>query len=457
YYSYKMKQVICPRVFNEGGLYMQVIGQPQFVSASDESMNEFKDGNGQPIVGDQRSQLMLVVNEPSKAESDAMQDALLDRTDLTQADIKASSTYQIDLQMCGLVQKVPTGSYMRVGFGFPAGYGPNDAGVTFTVYHYTRKADGTIDEVQEIPCVVTEYGIIATVKSFSPFMICAVDASKASAGKRMYACTSGVGGEVSTGEIVTVASGKSHTYTFTADKGYKLESVTLNGTDISEKLQGNTLTLGYDDLQTNNEVEATFVSERVATARAASGLTVIRPRYVVTEADMIKAVPHETGAKKNHTALIVTLVIVCVVVAAGVAVLAVFFLRKKKDGGKGGDKKNAKSSESVKTKKEGATLQSAAKPHAETSATRTAQPAARPASTTRPAQPAARPASATRPAQPAARPSTARTAQSAARPSTARPAQPAARPSATRPAQPAARPASATRPASGTKPSAPKK
>ena len=29
--SFKMKQVVCPKVFNDGRLYMQVFGEPQFV------------------------------------------------------------------------------------------------------------------------------------------------------------------------------------------------------------------------------------------------------------------------------------------------------------------------------------------------------------------------------------------------------------------------------------------
>ncbi|MDE6402143.1 MAG: hypothetical protein K2L54_05965, partial [Clostridiales bacterium] len=150
--SFQMKQVVCPRVFNDGRLYMQVFGQPSFVSASDESLNGFKDSNGKPIVGNLTSQLMLVVNEPSKAESDAMKDAALDpanSTGLTSAsDIKASSTYEIDLLMCGCVQKVPDGSFMKVGFGFPEGFSNTTPGVTFTVYHYTRNPDGTIKDVQ---------------------------------------------------------------------------------------------------------------------------------------------------------------------------------------------------------------------------------------------------------------------------------------------------------------------
>ncbi|MDE7087106.1 MAG: hypothetical protein K2O67_02825, partial [Clostridia bacterium] len=147
-------EVICPKVYNDGRLYMKLYGTPKFVSASDESLNQFKDKNGQPIVNE-RSQLMLVINRPTKAENEQMAEAAKTLGDT----ILKSETYQISLQICGCLQKVPDGSYMQVGFGFPEGIGPDDAGVSFTVYHYKKNADGTIKEVEAVPCIVTEYGI----------------------------------------------------------------------------------------------------------------------------------------------------------------------------------------------------------------------------------------------------------------------------------------------------------
>ena len=348
--TYKMKQVVCSKIFNDGRLYMQVFGQPKFVSADDESLNKFMDKNGQPIVGNQRSQLMLVVNSPSKTETEKMEDALLsdDTLGLDATDVKASSTYEIDLQVCGVVQRVPEGSYMQVGFGFPEGYGPEDAGVTFTVYHYTRDAHGAIESVEEVPCVISEYGIIATVKSFSPFMICAIDSSKASAAKAIYANVNGSGGKVDNQNVTAVEEGDSVQYTVTADAGYKVNRVLLNGQDVTAKMAGDKLTLTYADLAKNNELEVTFVSERVAAYRTENGFVVAQPRLIVTQDDMITAVAHDVNMPQAKTGLstaaIVTIVIVCVVVVSAVVVVLVwFFLNKNKNGngksGNGGGKK----------------------------------------------------------------------------------------------------------------------
>lgn len=343
YYSFKMKDVVCPKVFNDGRLYMQVFGQPQFVSADDQSLNGFKDENGQPIVGDQRSQLMLVVNEPTKAENTEMENALLKDSEigLEKEDIKASSTYQIDLHMCGLVQKVPAGSFMQVGFGFPDGYGPEDKGVTFTVYHYKRDAAGKITEVEAVPCVITEYGIIATVRSFSPFMICAVDASKVTK-KSVCAMVDGVGGKVSDTTVRTIAENGSVTYTFTAEDGYRLDRVLLNGKDVTANAGGGSITVSYDDLgeALSAMVEVSFVAERVSEYYAENGIVIVQPKIVVSGSDMIVAVPHDPIAPSvpakngNMVGIIVGICVAVFLVAVAAGVVAYFLLQKKKGGKK---------------------------------------------------------------------------------------------------------------------------
>lgn len=334
--TFKLKQVVCPKVFNDGRLYMQVFGEPSFVSTGNLANEDFKDKNGQPIVGNQRSQLMLVVNHPSEQESDEMKDKLVSDTSLTQNDIKASSTYQIDLHVCGVVQRVPKGSYMQVGFGFPEGYGPENAGVSFTVYHYTRKADGTIDTVEEVPCVVTEYGIIATVKSFSPFMVCAVDSSKVQRGRNIYSAVSGEGGAIDKNTVTTLsAAGASVEYTFTPDSGYRIDRVLLDGKDVTAKVSANKMTVSYADVAANGSVlEVSFISERVYKYNADNGITIVTPQIVVKDSDKITAyfpgqIDTNPVEPKSHVALIVSLVVIGVLLIAGAGVALYFIFLKK--------------------------------------------------------------------------------------------------------------------------------
>lgn len=361
--SFLMKQVICPKVFNDGRLYMQVFGEPQFVGAEDMSLDGFKDKDGKPVTGKQRSQMMLVVNEPDAEQSKQMSDALVDSTDLAASDIRKSSTYQIDLHVCGVVQQVPKGSYMQVGFGFPEGFKYNTPGVTFTVYHYTLNDDGTIDEVQPVPCVVTEYGIMATVKSFSPFMICAIDSAKAPKDKYVYSSVvNGEGGTIDKTTVSTVSEGGVVNYTLKANVGYGLAKITLNGADITDKAVGagaeRTLTLGFADLNgqgeeaaaNSNVLEVTYVAARVEEQRAEQGVQVIQPKnMIVTADDMITAVdpngnsvtpdptPAPSGKKTNVGAIVGGIIAALVVIAVG-AVVAVYFLKKGKKAEVGAEK-----------------------------------------------------------------------------------------------------------------------
>ena len=132
-YYFKGKSVVCSKVFNDGRLYMSVFGTPQLLDNSDLSVTDFKDENGKYYAESQRSQLMLVATK--KGETQQMNDLLKDEMGVQSDDVVASSTYEIDLQLCGVVRKVPNGSYMQVSFGFPEGYDASDAGTTFKIYH----------------------------------------------------------------------------------------------------------------------------------------------------------------------------------------------------------------------------------------------------------------------------------------------------------------------------------
>jgi hypothetical protein len=286
-YRFWRKSTVCSKVFNDGRLWMNVYGTPNLVADSDLSVEGFKDSNGELVSKNQRSQLMLVASKPSDSESEEMVNKAQTDMGVSSDAILESSTYEIDLLLCGCVQTIPDGSYMQVGFGFPDGYGPEDAGATFKVYHY--KSDGTVEEV---PCVVTEYGIIATVSSFSPYAVIAVktDALPANSTKSIYARTVGLGGEISVtknGEaahgVVAVADGDTVTYTFAPETGYKAERIVLNGTETILQAGQTSVTYSNSDLTANNVLEVYFVANSVAEKETAEGIT---PVYASVKATL---------------------------------------------------------------------------------------------------------------------------------------------------------------------------
>lgn len=110
----------------------------------------------------------------------------------------------------------------------------------------------------------------------------------------------------------------------------------MNGTDVSNKVSGGKLVLGYADVKENSVLEVSFVSDRVAKRNADGGITINRPKLVVTEKDMIAAVAHVTAKPSpapdggSNVGLIVGIVVPIVLVLAGAGIAVFFILRKKK-------------------------------------------------------------------------------------------------------------------------------
>ena len=83
-------------------------------------------------------------------------------------DILSCKTYDIKLQVCGRYAKISDGSYVKIALGFPEGYGPEDTGTVFKLFH-RKHIQGDEYIIEEVPCVMTPFGIVATVESFSPY------------------------------------------------------------------------------------------------------------------------------------------------------------------------------------------------------------------------------------------------------------------------------------------------
>lgn len=279
-YVFKGKSVVCSKIFNDGRLYMNVFGQPKMLDDSDLSVSDFKDENGNYYAASQRSQLMLVASKPSAEKEKEMDETLKRDIPIKDDEIVSSSTYEIHLQICGVVQKVPNGSYMQVAFGFPEGYDANDAGTTFKIYHYTHDDKGNITGVEEIPVIITEYGLIAKVKSFSPFTIVQVKKTSAavtqSSVKNIYAYVNGAGGTITTNGKSGIAevTEKSVTYNITANEGYEISSVSLNGKLVDAKKYANgKLVLNASEINSDNMLEVKFITSEASKSYAEKGVS----------------------------------------------------------------------------------------------------------------------------------------------------------------------------------------
>ncbi|MDE7439880.1 MAG: hypothetical protein K2N23_05190 [Clostridia bacterium] len=339
-FNFQRNYIACSKCLPNGRMLIDCVAQPTLISNTDLSEVNFQDENGNYYSAGQRSQMMLVVNKPTEAENDTMNELLDGDTSLNVStdDIKSAETYEIDLQICGAIAKIPNESYVKIALGFPEGYGADDEGVTFKIYHYKRSADGKqIVGVEEIPCVVTRFGIVATVKSFSPFMVVAVDADKATT-KNVYASIDGNGGKLNNadGQIRTLSEGESYTYTIVPDDGYMIYSVTLNNKIVTDRVVDGKLTLTYDELDANNELEIKYIANAAAVRYVEKN--VVEPVKVIVDTDGNTSVVEGTGGKieldisgltnpdggTDHTALIIVCVVAAVVVlGAAVTIIAI--------------------------------------------------------------------------------------------------------------------------------------
>lgn len=333
YYSFGRMYMACPARFNyDGRLWIECCAQPTLVSNSDLSVDNFTDENGSTFSENERSQMMLVAEKADTSTVNTMLDEISgdNNINVNKNEIKKSETYDIALQICGKYPTIPKGSYVKIALGFPDGYGPDDEGVTFKLFH-RKNVGGDNYIIEEVPCVVTRFGIVATVTSFSPYMVAVVDADKAT-DKTVFASIEGKGGKLSLddGQVKSVKEGESCTYTIQPDAGYQIYSVLLNGEEVKEQVVSGQLTLNYDDLKSNNQLVIQYIADDAA-ARIQQKITnnVIDEDVAVNATNYVVSLPNAGGQSKNYTAAIV-ISIVCVVVLAAAVTTIVLVIRKKK-------------------------------------------------------------------------------------------------------------------------------
>lgn len=272
---------VCSKIYNDERLYINAYASPTIIDARDLSMEGFL-VDGKHISENERSQLTLVATKPNTTDENIMKENV---STLLDSDILSSATYNLDLHICGGVTRIPSGSYVKVAFGFPEGYGPNDAGVSFKVYHFKRDENGNIDPslTEEVDCVVTEYGIVVTLDSFSPFMIVATN--KKTNNKNIYSrVISGSGkivskvNDVSSNISVLSIDNGTITYEFKPSEGYQLDYCLFNKKKV--EVIDNKLVLEYQEMEENNELIVSFASTEVLEKEISENIVSINSEVV---------------------------------------------------------------------------------------------------------------------------------------------------------------------------------
>ena len=285
----------------------EVFGTPTLLENEDLSMNGWQTSDGEAVSDKLKSRIALVTTRTTKTERETMNNLM--ENELGGQELVTSETYNISLNVCKKYV-VKTGHRLRISLGFPAGYGPEDAGVTFKAYHFKRDSAGNVTGVEEIPCVVTQYGLVVTCDSFSPFAIAVVENDGTVPVNKSIVVSATDGGNIEganreEGNIVTLAEGGSKTLNVRPDAGYEIETITVCGkqVDVTNK-DAMDITVNYSDVTSENCIaEATFVAKSVVQEEAARGETVVVPPTLVDVATPTTASFATVIEKTTETAI----------------------------------------------------------------------------------------------------------------------------------------------------------
>lgn len=201
--------------------------------------------------------------------------------------------------------------------------------------------------------------MIAQVKSFSPFTIVQLkntsEAVSKDTSKSIYANVIGNGGTITTQKAegqsgIDQVTQDSITYTISANAGYQLGTVFLNGKAVdASRIKDGKLTLTKAELETSNTLEVKFRTIEAAQSYEAKGIEITDVKLAVNLKDSEAEEPTTPDQKpnpdptpdetpttptpdtsSNHTTIIICCVVVAIVVVAA-AVSVVIVLKKKKN------------------------------------------------------------------------------------------------------------------------------
>lgn len=290
YISYGATNLIACSYRMNAAKNWEVFARPTLLENEDLSMNGWVTSDGKAVSDKLKSRIALVATRTSQAEKETMDNLV--ENELGDKELITSQTYNISLNVCKKYV-VKTGHRLRLSLGFPAGYGPEDAGVTFKAYHFKRDAQDNVIGVEEIPCVITQYGLIVTCDSFSPFAIAVTENDGTAVTEKAVIVSDTEGGQINgagrdEGNIITLGEADSAILNVKPDDGYEIEAITVCG-DVIEvtNKDGMDITVNYADVKDGNcIVEAKFVAKTVVEQEEAKGETPVIPTAVPAEITM---------------------------------------------------------------------------------------------------------------------------------------------------------------------------
>lgn len=289
-----------------GGFNWRIFGFPQLLDTSDIDTSGWEaydidtgdTYNNVDILESISHRLMLVTQEPTPAKAEEMGEMLKSEV----SNVVDQKIYNIQLSLCKSMI-VKTGESVRVCVGFPEGYNYSslDEGITFKAYHYIvdPKTDQPTGEIEEINCIITEYGLIIECKSFSPFAIAAVKGEQDDSTKTVVFQSGGNGAfysgqaklEGKDGFINLTHTGDNTVKDITvkAEDGYVINAVVIDNKRIQlgENIEEYAFTLDYNNYKNQTViVSAEFTSAKVYEQDIANGFNYdIVPDYTDDSVD----------------------------------------------------------------------------------------------------------------------------------------------------------------------------
>lgn len=287
---------------------LEVFGRPTLIESEDLSLSDWKTTDGTHLADKLRSRIALITSKTTATEKENMDNLV--KEDLKGKEIITSETYNISLNVCKKYV-VKTGHSLQVSLGFPVGYGPDDAGVTFKAYHFVKDNNGNVVRTEEIPCIVTQYGLIITCDAFSPFSVVATKSDENDQKIKSIVLTETENEKINTdsnveGGIITIDENASANLNIVLETGYEIESITACGRsiDITDKNSVNDknwkfVTLNNAFIENGGDIsKITFkVKENVNTAQE----SVVTIKNIVASNEDVEVNSNDAILKVNVT------------------------------------------------------------------------------------------------------------------------------------------------------------